>query len=165
MTILLAFLFGSNDCSYHSIATYKKFKEFGIRILVSTNVFGRGVDFERVNVVINYDMAEDIDTYLHRVGRAGRFGTKGLAISFISTDEDLQVLNGVQKKFAVTIPPLPDEIDSATYSKFLRFWYSVSLTHNDVSQCSERIIRIDNICFWLLNTLLSLRRCSKWVSQ
>lgn len=97
------------------IATYKKFKEFGIRILVSTNVFGRGVDFERVNVVINYDMAEDIDTYLHRVGRAGRFGTKGLAISFISTDEDSQVLNSVQEKFVVNIPQLPDEIDAATY--------------------------------------------------
>lgn len=44
--------------------------------MVSTNLFGRGVDFERVNVVINYDMPEDEDTYLHRVGRAGRFGTK-----------------------------------------------------------------------------------------
>jgi len=97
------------------IATYKKFKEFHIRILVSTNVFGRGVDFERVNVVINYDMAEDIDTYLHRVGRAGRFGTKGLAISFISTEEDSAVLNSVQQKFVVNIPQLPDEIDSATY--------------------------------------------------
>ena len=44
--------------------------------MVATNLFGRGIDIERVNVVINYDMPEEADTYLHRVGRAGRFGTK-----------------------------------------------------------------------------------------
>lgn len=46
------------------------------RIMVSTNLFGRGMDIERVNIVFNYDMPEDTDTYLHRVARAGRFGTK-----------------------------------------------------------------------------------------
>jgi ATP-dependent RNA helicase UAP56/SUB2 len=97
------------------IDTYKKFKEFKLRILVATNLFGRGVDFERVNVVINYDMSEDVDTYLHRVGRAGRFGTKGLAISFVSSTEDGEVLNQVQKKFVLNIPSLPDEIDASTY--------------------------------------------------
>jgi ATP-dependent RNA helicase UAP56/SUB2 len=48
------------------------------RILVATNLFGRGMDIERVNIVFNYDMPEDTDTYLHRVARAGRFGTKVL---------------------------------------------------------------------------------------
>merc|ERR1719317_416306 len=57
---------------------YKKFKDFKCRILVSTDLFGRGVDIEKVNIVINYDMPDDSDKYLHRVGRAGRFGTKGL---------------------------------------------------------------------------------------
>ncbi len=59
--------------------------------MVATNIFGRGIDIERVNIVINYDMPEDDDTYLHRVklllfqvGRAGRFGTKGLAITFVT---------------------------------------------------------------------------------
>jgi len=103
------------SCSLFSIEKYKQFKDFGSRILVATNLFGRGVDFERVNVVINYDMPEDEDTYLHRVGRAGRFGTKGLAISFISSDEDTEVLEKVRKKFVVPIPDLPDKIDSATY--------------------------------------------------
>lgn len=100
------------------IEQYKKFKEYKSRIMVSTNIIGRGVDIERVNVVINYDMPEGndaVDTYLHRVGRAGRFGTKGLAISFVSTEPDKKVLDGVQKKFVVQIPDLPDEIDSSTY--------------------------------------------------
>merc|ERR1719372_34376 len=78
------------------IARYKQFKEFQKRILVSTDLFGRGIDIERVNIVINYDMPEDSDTYLQRVGRAGRFGTKGLAITFVGTDQDADVLKQVQ---------------------------------------------------------------------
>lgn len=61
------------------IARFKSFKEFNKRILVSTDLFGRGIDIERVNIVINYDFPDDGDQYLHRVGRAGRFGTKGKA--------------------------------------------------------------------------------------
>lgn len=84
--------------------------------MIATNLFGRGVDFERVNVVINYDMPDDEDTYLHRVGRAGRFGTKGLAISFVTTPEDKEILEKVRSKFVVPLPELPNSIDSSTYS-------------------------------------------------
>jgi len=97
------------------IKNYKQFKKFNSRILVTTNLMGRGVDFERVNVVINYDMAPSEDTYLHRVGRAGRFGTKGLAISFVTTNDDKDVLEKVRKKFVVDIPQLPEQIDASTY--------------------------------------------------
>jgi len=97
------------------IEKYRKFKEFKARIMVATNLFGRGIDIERVNVVINYDMPENADTYLHRVGRAGRFGTKGLAISFVTTPADKQVLADVQARFVVQVPELPDEIDASTY--------------------------------------------------
>jgi superfamily II DNA/RNA helicase len=115
------------DCNFPSIAIhgglkqeeriekYKKFKDFQSRIMVATNIFGRGIDIERVNVVVNYDMPENADTYLHRVGRAGRFGTKGLAISLVSSEEDGKVLNEVQDRFLVNIPTLPNEIDSSTY--------------------------------------------------
>merc|ERR1712036_44221 len=54
------------------IARYKQFKDFQKRIMVSTDLFGRGIDIERVNIVINYDLPDDSDSYLHRVGRAGR---------------------------------------------------------------------------------------------
>jgi len=115
------------DCNFPSISIhggmkqderiekYRKFKEGNSRIMVATNIFGRGIDIERVNVVINYDMPENSDTYLHRVGRAGRFGTKGLAISFVSSKVDAEVLNNVQQRFVVSIPPLPDEIDTSSY--------------------------------------------------
>jgi len=97
------------------IEQFKSFKDFKSRIMVATNIIGRGVDIERVNVVINYDMPENADTYLHRVGRAGRFGTKGLAISFVTSDEDKATLATIQSKFVVTVPELPDEIDASTY--------------------------------------------------
>ena len=86
--------------------------------MVCTDLFGRGIDIEKVNIVINYDMPETSDQYLHRVARAGRFGTKGLSISFISTKEDIEVLDQTQKRFEVKIKDLPDNIDTSTYSKF-----------------------------------------------
>ena len=83
--------------------------------MVATDVFGRGIDVERVNIVINYDMPDSSDQYLHRVGRAGRFGTKGLAVSMISTDEDNEVLKDTQRRFEVKVEEMPDSIDSSTY--------------------------------------------------
>lgn len=76
------------------------------------------MDIERVNIVFNYDMPEDSDTYLHRVARAGRFGTKGLAITLVSDESDAKILNDVQERFDVNITELPDEIDLSSYSKF-----------------------------------------------
>lgn len=105
---------------------YNSFRKFDSRILIATNLFGRGIDIEHVNVVINYDfpqkaeegskMNEDpADQYLHRVGRAGRFGTKGLAISFVSSPEDEAALAEVQKRFAVELPAMPEKLDPKSY--------------------------------------------------
>ena len=68
-----------------------------------------------VNVVINYDFPDDSDQFLHRVGRAGRFGTKGIAISFVSAEADEEILEKVRSRFEVNIPELPDEIDMSSY--------------------------------------------------
>merc|ERR1711957_1084944 len=97
------------------IASYKQFKEFQKRIMVSTDLFGRGIDIERVNIVINYDMPDESDSYLHRVGRAGRFGTKGLAITFAGSDEDKEVLKKVQARFEVNVGEMPAQIDTPSY--------------------------------------------------
>lgn len=115
------------ECSFPSVAVhsglkqeerierYKLFKDFQKRIMVATDLFGRGIDIEKVNVVINYDMPPDSDSYLHRVGRAGRFGTKGLAITFSSSDEDKEVLDKVQERFEVSISECPETIDPTSY--------------------------------------------------
>lgn len=97
------------------IARYQAFKDFKHRIMIATDIFGRGIDIERVNIVFNYDMPDGADSYLHRVGRAGRFGTKGLAITFVSTSEDSDVLNQVQERFEVNITAMPEKIEISSY--------------------------------------------------
>lgn len=86
---------------------------------MATDLFGRGIDIERVNLVINFDLPDDNpdrinvspkDTYMHRVGRAGRFETKGIAISFVSCNEEKAILEDIQKDFAVEIKELPKSL-------------------------------------------------------
>ena len=115
------------ECNFPSICSHgglkqaerlrrlKEFKDFKKRILVATDLFGRGMDIERINIVINYDFPSESDQYLHRVNRAGRFGTKGLAISFVSSPADESIMAQVQKRFEVEVPELPDQIDISTY--------------------------------------------------
>lgn len=107
------------------LQVYQEFKEFKSRILVATDIFGRGMDIERVNIVFNYDMPEvkdgqeensATDAYLHRVARAGRFGTKGLAVSFVTSQPDAEILNSVQSRFEISIDELPEGgIDQSVY--------------------------------------------------
>lgn len=94
---------------------YNDFKEAKARILVSTDLMGRGVDFANVNVVINYDLPTEVDSYLHRVGRAGRFGTKGIGISLVASKEDGEQLNKIQERFSAKIQKYDGKIDPAVY--------------------------------------------------
>ena len=97
-------MYSGIQLNLHSIKRFKEFKEFKKRICVATDVFGRGIDIERINLAINYDLSSDASSYLHRVGRAGRFGTKGLAISFVSSEQDQEVLQEIEKRFEVALP-------------------------------------------------------------
>jgi superfamily II DNA/RNA helicase len=65
------------------LETYDKYKGGTARVIVATDVFGRGIDFEKVNLVVNFDFPRECETYLHRAGRAGRFGKRGNCISFL----------------------------------------------------------------------------------
>lgn len=85
------------------IEQYKHFKEGKKRILISTNLMARGIDIDKINLVVNFDAPENSDDYLHRVGRAGRFNTKGIAITFVTTDEDKTILKEIQDRFEVKI--------------------------------------------------------------
>ena len=100
------------------IKKFDRFKEFKSRIMVATELYGRGVDFLKVNTVINYDMSNDADAYVHRVGRAGRFGTKGITITFLASEEDQKVFDELLKKYpTIKADVLPDVIDKSIYSK------------------------------------------------
>lgn len=101
------------------LLVYEESKQQKTRIIVATDLFGRGIDIDRINAVVQFDMASDPNTYLHRVGRAGRFGTKGVTIAFVTDDErtikrenrtykDTEILKQVQERFEVEAKLLTD---------------------------------------------------------
>jgi ATP-dependent RNA helicase UAP56/SUB2 len=91
---------------------FNRFKDNEFRILVSTDLAGRGVDIVRVNLVINFDIPDSEEDYMHRIGRAGRFETQGMAISFSATNEDKNLLDNVNKNFTIKIKELPKELNT-----------------------------------------------------
>jgi ATP-dependent RNA helicase UAP56/SUB2 len=111
------------------LKVYEECKANSTRIIVATDLFGRGIDIDKINLVIQFDMASEADSYLHRVGRAGRFGTKGLTVAFITPDEhevkrekrtykDAEVMKEVQDRFEAKITQLNDinaQLDHSQY--------------------------------------------------
>lgn len=83
----------------------KKFKQKDFTILVATDVAARGIDVSDLTHVINYSLPDDQESYVHRIGRTGRAGKEGVAITFISNSE-VRHVNGLQRKFKVTINPV-----------------------------------------------------------
>lgn len=94
---------------------YHDFKEGETRCLVSTDLFTRGIDIMSVNVVINFDFPRYSETYLHRIGRSGRFGHLGLAINFI-TEDDKHDLFKIEDDLKTKINPIPQDIDKNLYT-------------------------------------------------
>lgn len=80
------------------------------RVLISTDVWARGIDVQQVSLVINYDLPFDNENYLHRIGRSGRFGRKGVAINFV-TDEDQRSLKELQDFYSIKIDEMPVNIN------------------------------------------------------
>ena len=86
--------------------SYKEFKTGKFRVLISSNVTARGIDIQQVSTVINFDISKDVHTYLHRIGRSGRWGRKGVGINFI-TKRDVKILKIIEKHYSTQIEELP----------------------------------------------------------
>ncbi|KAH8740769.1 ATP-dependent RNA helicase [Cryptosporidium ryanae] len=99
----------------HRNRVFHDFRNGACRCLVSSDLITRGIDIQSVNVVINFDFPKYSETYLHRIGRSGRFGHLGLAINLI-TYEDRYNLYRIEKELATEISPIPPQIDSALYT-------------------------------------------------
>ena len=65
----------------------KEFRSGATRVLITTDLLARGIDVQQVSLVINYDLPTNRENYIHRIGRSGRFGRKGVAINFITADD------------------------------------------------------------------------------
>lgn len=90
----------------------EEFRTGSSRVLITTDLLARGIDVQQVSVVINYDLPKSKENYLHRIGRSGRFGRKGLAINFV-TNDDLRELRELEKYYDTVIEPMP--VDVASY--------------------------------------------------
>lgn len=78
----------------------KEFRSGSSRVLITTDLLARGIDVQQVSLVINYDLPTNRENYIHRIGRGGRFGRKGVAINFVTTD-DVRMLRDIERTFFV----------------------------------------------------------------
>jgi superfamily II DNA/RNA helicase len=78
----------------------KEFRSGSSRVLITTDLLARGIDVQQVSLVINYDLPTNRENYIHRIGRGGRFGRKGVAINFVTT-EDVRMLRDIEREACV----------------------------------------------------------------
>ena len=104
---------GFSVCCIHSSMTSEErnraiadFRTGTYRVLISSNVTSRGIDIQQVSTVINFDIPRCVHNYLHRIGRSGRWGRKGLAINFV-TKEDIHTMKHIEQHYKSTIEELP----------------------------------------------------------
>jgi superfamily II DNA/RNA helicase len=94
----------------HSVDRESILREFRlnyIKVLISTDVMCRGIDIDNLNIVINYDVPEDPETYIHRVGRSGRFGGQGIAINFCTYHDEFKI-TALNREYNTNIVSMPD---------------------------------------------------------
>ena len=91
--------------------TFQQFRTGSSRVLISSGITARGIDVQQVSVVINFEITRDIHTYLHAIGRSGRYGRKGLAINFV-TRHDLDQMRKIERHYGISIKELPKDVRS-----------------------------------------------------
>jgi len=87
----------------------QEFRSGRSRVLIATDVWGRGIDVQQVSLIINYDLPNNRELYIHRIGRAGRFGRKGVAINFVR-DDDIVILRDIEQYYSTQIDEMPMNI-------------------------------------------------------
>lgn len=95
---------------------FHEFRSGSTRHLVCSDLFTRGIDIQSVNVVVNFDFPKTAETYLHRIGRSGRFGHLGLAINLITFDDRFNLYR-IEQELSTEIKPIPPQIDRNLYCK------------------------------------------------
>ena len=90
---------------------YDDFRNGKFKVLISSNVTARGIDIQAVSTVVNFDMPKDIHTYLHRIGRSGRWGRKGVAVNFV-TRRDFRKMREIERYYDTQILELPESFVS-----------------------------------------------------
>ena len=84
----------------------REFRSGSSRVLITTDLLARGIDVQQVSLVINYDMPGNRENYIHRIGRSGRFGKKGVAINLVA-QADVQALREIERYYGTTVHEMP----------------------------------------------------------
>ena len=100
----------------HRNRVFHDFRNGACRNLVSSDLFTRGIDIQSVNVVINFDFPKNSETYLHRVGRSGRFGHLGISVNLITYDDRYNLFR-IEKELGTEIQQIPSAIDPGLYCR------------------------------------------------
>ena len=87
----------------------ESFRKGDIRVLIATDIIARGIDVQQLSLVINFDLPIQKETYIHRIGRSGRYGRKGVAINLVG-QRDQRSLSEIQEHYKVTIDDLPQNL-------------------------------------------------------
>ena len=87
----------------------EQFRSGSSRVLIATDLWGRGIDVQQVSLVICYDLPTNRELYIHRIGRSGRFGRKGVAINFV-TSEDVKLLKDIEQFYSTQIDEMPSNV-------------------------------------------------------
>ena len=88
-----------------------EFRTGNVRVMISTDLLSRGIDVQQVSLVINYELPTEKESYIHRMGRAGRFGRKGVTINLVSADE-MTALEELKTHFGNVIVEMPMNVGS-----------------------------------------------------
>ena len=84
----------------------KEFRSGSSRVLIATDLLARGIDVQQVSLVINYDLPANRENYIHRIGRGGRFGRKGVAINFVTAD-DVRMMREIEQFYSTQVEEMP----------------------------------------------------------
>ena len=87
-----------------------EFRSGSLRILLSSDLLSRGIDIQQLSLVINYDLPVNMETYIHRIGRSGRYGRKGLSINFL-TNRDDEKFENLKKHYNIEINEMPQNMN------------------------------------------------------
>ena len=87
----------------------EQFRSGASRVLIATDLWGRGIDVQQVSLVICYDLPVNRELYIHRIGRSGRFGRKGVAVNFVR-DEDVKLLRDIELFYSTQIDEMPANV-------------------------------------------------------
>jgi len=90
----------------------KKFRNGSTRVLITTDLLARGIDVQQVSLVINYDLPKEKESYIHRIGRSGRYGRKGVAINFVMSQYDSRTLKDIEGFYSTQIEEMPMDVSS-----------------------------------------------------